>query len=486
MINPDNAELRFLVSKMPNAALTEWGNFSIKTRVTARLNQFTYYISSGNSKKPTLPRNVYDRLALDQDNYVKKNSVLVMDGLIGAEEKVSAQARLIIESSAANIAAMQKQLYFPIAKSSHPDMTTIYTPNLSADFYGQPYLIAVDLDNYVTRIFGTDYFGESKKGGLRMWNKWIYDRGGLALHAGCKTYWDSHGKEWSIVIIGLSGTGKTTTTFHHHLNSQPVQDDFCAIFPDGRIYASENGCFAKTYRLSEDHEPLIYKALTDPQSWLENVYVDKSGRVDFDNGLHTTNGRGTFNLRSIPHRNPCDLPPISHIIFLNRNFDIIPGIARLDIKQVADYFLLGETTGTSAGGACEAGKSLRVPGTNPFFPYGDPLQAQRFKAIVSANPTIQVLLMNTGCIGGREDSPNSIKITIGNSSALIEALLTDQIDWCQDQDFGYEIAGNVIEGCSEFITNPLLFYQSTKRLNEYKKTISQLKRSRDRYLTRLK
>jgi phosphoenolpyruvate carboxykinase (ATP) len=30
--------------------------------------------------------------------------------------------------------------------------------------------------------------------------------------------------------------------------------------------------------------------------------------------------------------------------------------------------MLGETTGTSAGGKDEEGKFLRVPGTNPFFP----------------------------------------------------------------------------------------------------------------------
>jgi len=29
-------------------------------------------------------------------------------------------------------------------------------------------LIAVDLDGGVTRVFNSDYFGESKKGGLRM------------------------------------------------------------------------------------------------------------------------------------------------------------------------------------------------------------------------------------------------------------------------------------------------------------------------------
>ena len=38
----------------------------------------------------------------------------------------------------------------------------------------------------MTRVFNSDYFGESKKGGLRMWNKLVHDRGGLPLHAGCK------------------------------------------------------------------------------------------------------------------------------------------------------------------------------------------------------------------------------------------------------------------------------------------------------------
>ena len=46
----------------------------------------------------------------------------------------------------------------------------------------------------------------------------------------------------------------------------------------------------------------------------------------------------------------------------------MPGVARLDRAQAAAYFMLGETTGTSAGGKDEEGKFLRVPGTNPFFP----------------------------------------------------------------------------------------------------------------------
>ena len=67
-----------------------------------------------------------------------------------------------------------------------PELTVVYTPNLKADGYPDDRLIAVDLEQGVTRVFNSDYFGESKKGGLRMWNKLVHDRGGLPLHAGCK------------------------------------------------------------------------------------------------------------------------------------------------------------------------------------------------------------------------------------------------------------------------------------------------------------
>ncbi len=36
-------------------------------------------------------------------------------------------------------------------------------------------------------------------------------------------------------------------------------------------------------------------------------------------------------------------------------------VARLDRAQAAAYFMLGETTGTSAGGKFQEGKFMRVP-----------------------------------------------------------------------------------------------------------------------------
>src|SRR5205823_5336637 len=163
---------------------------------------------------------------------------------------------------------------FPVddPDSFEPELTVIYTPNLAVDGYPNDRVISVNLEHGVTRICNSDYFGESKKGGLRMWNKLVYDRGGLPLHAGCKVI--------------------------------PTSD--------------------------------------------------------------TQNGRATFSFASIEAADARELESADFLLTLNRNENIIPAVAKLNAEQAAAYFMLGETQGTSAGGAEEAGKFLRVPGTNPF------------------------------------------------------------------------------------------------------------------------
>src|SRR3954453_14097144 len=166
---------------------------------------------------------------------------------------------------------MQQQLYFDPDPDAHePELTVVYTPNLKADGYADERLIAVDLENGVTRVFNSDYFGESKKGGLRMWNRLVYERGGLPLHAGCKLI-PTDGGDRVVLIVGLSGTGKTTTTFTRQNGSLPVQDDFVAWNADGSVDATEAGCFAKTFGLNPDDEPTIHGAVTRPEAYLENV-----------------------------------------------------------------------------------------------------------------------------------------------------------------------------------------------------------------------
>lgn len=481
--NPSNSELRSFISQMPNARQTTWGSYCVRTRVTARSPQSTFIVSDETHSYPTITRAIYRDIEKLQNDFIKRQPMLAIRGWIGAEHPARVPVMIWVEKSHANIAAMQQQLLFTAGNNPQPAFQIIITPTLPAAGYPDGRLIAVDLENNTTRILGTDYFGESKKGGLRMWNKWIYDLGGLALHAGCKVYRDHKNREKSVLIIGLSGTGKTTTTFTRHLRSLPAQDDFCALFPGGKVFASENGCFAKTFGLEPERDALIYQALTRSDAYLENVRVDAQGWVDFADGSYTTNGRGTFSLKAIPHRSPLVLPPVSHIILLNRGQSVIPAIARLNREQAALYFMLGETTGTSAGGKSESGKALHVPGTNPFFFSDDALQGLRFFDLLESMPDTRVLLMNTGRIGGEASGQASLKVGVQDSSHLIEALLANEITWQPDGDFGYEIAcPHPVLEVNAFLLMPRLFYQRNDRLEEYQQVVANLKASRRAFL----
>ena len=232
--NPSTERLRELTEKMPNSQLTEFGNVAVKARVDSRSTKSTYIVEdSTNASKQTITRAEYDRVAAAQDAYIAGQDVVVVDGYIGPDPDFRTKARLIMEASNANVAGMQKQLYYPVGDEYdpgtwEPDTTVVYTPNLPVPGYPNDRLIAVDLNTNVTRVMNSDYFGESKKGGLRMWNNIVYNRGGLSLHAGCKVI-PVEGRNRTVLIVGLSGTGKTTTTFTSQLGSRPAQDDFVAL-----------------------------------------------------------------------------------------------------------------------------------------------------------------------------------------------------------------------------------------------------------------
>ncbi|HEY7452389.1 MAG TPA: phosphoenolpyruvate carboxykinase (ATP), partial [Candidatus Limnocylindria bacterium] len=317
---------------------------------------------------------------------------------------------------------------------------------------------------------------------LRMWNAKVYAAGGLAMHAGCKVVPTDAG-ERTILIIGLSGTGKTTTTFTRQNGSQPVQDDFIGLFPGGKVVGTENGCFAKTFALDPRHEPAIHGAVVKPDAYLENVSQQEAGGpVDFFDESYTKNGRATFPMASLGiWRDPRKIGPVHTLLILNRNDNIIPGVARLSREQAAAFFMLGETQGTSAGGAAEEGKALRVPGTNPFYPYRDEQQANRFWELMGTHP-FDVYLVNTGRVGGPSDHPDSKKLEIEHSGAIVEAVAEGTITWETDPDFGYEVASAVPGIDDPELLQPRRLYERTGRLEEYDALVARLKRERAEFL----
>jgi phosphoenolpyruvate carboxykinase (ATP) len=489
--NPTPEQLRHFAEAMPNARVTEFGNVNVATKVVSRSKLSTFVATDRPEEHSdqTITRAEFDRIAKIQDDYIRTKEMVVIEGFIGNDPQYRVPARLIMEKANANVAAMQLILYYPATAeelaSFEPKVQVIYTPHLEMPGYPDNRLIAVDLENYITRVFNSDYFGESKKGGLRMWNKLVYEQGGLALHSGCKVIPvgpPEENDEKVALIVGLSGTGKTTTTFTKQNNSSPVQDDFCALMPEGRIVATENGCFAKTFGLNRNDEPTIFDACASPLAYLENVSQNDEGKIDYFDTSYTPNGRAVIRMDDIAGAYDArKLKKADFLLILNRNENIIPAVAKLEGPLAAAYFMLGETKGTSAGGAAEAGKSLRVPGTNPFFPLLHAHQGNRMLELMKDNP-MEVYLLNTGAIGGDGKAEGSKKVKIQHSSAIVKAIAEGTIKWEKDPDFGYLVATEVPGIDDPDYLQPKKMYEKQGRLDEYNALVEKYNTDRRAYM----
>ncbi|MEA1903567.1 MAG: phosphoenolpyruvate carboxykinase (ATP), partial [Actinomycetota bacterium] len=149
--------------------------------------------------------------------------------------------------------------------------------------------------------------------------------------------------------------------------------------------------------------------------------------------------------------------------------------------QIPAYFMLGETKGTSAGGAAEAGKSLRVPGTNPFFFDDDAMQGNRVLELLKTMPGLEAYVMNTGRVGG--EGEDSKKVRIGDSSAVVQGIVEGAIEWVRDQDFGYDVAASVPGVSDAELLQPRRLYNRQGRIAEYEAVVGRLKMERVSYLS---
>lgn len=507
--NPSQTQLRELAREhTPFCEPTALGSLNKVARNKARKAAFTYIIDRKGEPEAyshkTITPDAADALIAGQRTYIEAvGKMISIEAYVGVGP-YAVPVQWLYTYEGANIAGMQQILAFPreevetpeqLAEPFKPAFRLFYTPGHAVDMPGGQ-AIVVDLDNNVTHIIGPDYFGESKKGALRMLAAAVYRKGGLLMHAGAKAITTDSGERVSMGILGLSGTGKTTTTFSKQgERTEPIQDDMLAIWPKGQLSITENGCFAKTFGLTEDTEPVIYRGTCSPQAWIENVYVEADGKPVFDkrllgaadvarlrdvligtgapeanvdayiagsvtaeqvveNGVPkdgwdfvawTENGRSIVPMSSIEQAADLHNVPALHSLgILNRDEGLdaaTPGILRFTSPaQAAGYLMLGETSKTSAAGK-DRGKT-RSPFTQPFFPLSHKLQAQRFSELAATFPAVTMWLMNTGYVGGgaREVAAGeALKIKIRHSSAMLEALIGGAIKWTVDPDFGYEV-----------------------------------------------
>jgi|GEM_PF-112768 len=559
--NPDQATLRDLsAAHTPSLLTTKVGSLNKVTRNKARMAKYTYILSTDGdawSQNIIDPAKGRDLIARQHEYIQAAGTMIAIDGYVGLGERALG-ATYLYTPEGANIAGMQQILSFPrqevesadtLAAPFQPAFRLVYTPDFRPDDMPGGQCILVDMENWTTYVMGPDYFGESKKGVLRMLNHYVYLNDGLVLHAGAKAVTLPSGEKLTMTVMGLSGTGKTTTTFSAQGDlTEPIQDDMVVLWPNGELSITENGCFAKIEKLAPEAEPVIHAGTTSSEAWLENAWLEADGDFDFfkselspeevarvrdiliatnadptnvdkyiagevkladvlDDGgipldgwdfvIWTGNGRSIIPMSSIPGAADLhDIPQVQSMGILNRdegNDAGMPGIVRFTTPaQAAGYFMLGETSMTSAAGK-ERGKT-RSPFTQPFFPAKFGLQANRFRELAATMPGVPMWLMNTGYVGGDAktvaDGTAGLKVKIRHSSAMLEAMLSGAVVWTVDPDFGYEVVdvdapenAALLERVPKAILSPRSYYAEQGRSDEYEAWVSQMTAGRRAFLT---
>ena len=267
-------------------------------------------------------------------------------------------------------------------------------------------------------IINTWYGGEMKKGMFSMMNYYLPLKGMASMHCSANT--NMEGKDTAI-FFGLSGTGKTT------LSTDPkrllIGDDEHG-WDDNGVFNLEGGCYAKVINLDKDSEPDIYKAIRR-DALLENVTVDKDGKIDFADKSVTENTRVSYPINHIEKI----VKPISHgphaenVIFLSADaFGVLPPVSILTPEQTQYYFLSGFTAklaGTERGitaptptfSACFGQAFLELHPTK----YGEELV--KHMKITGA----KAYLVNTGWNGSGK------RISIKDTRGIIDAILDGSI-----------------------------------------------------------
>lgn len=433
--NPTDAELRNWALEK-GGTITEFGNLSVVTSVRNRIAKFTEIIMG---KMEESDKYLVKKVMA----YLRDKEVIRLDRVMCQTKGFKRNCRLYVTADYPRLPLMWGNTLFP-SEGGKPDFTVITVPEWPEK------KVLVLPESGTTLILGSDYKGENKKAMLRQVMYWAKQNGALGLHAASKILRiekDGELKDHGFLLFGLSGTGKTSLSCHSHWLKYPErviirQDDVVILQSDGSAVGTEESFYLKTDGLEPDSQPLLYAAAISPRAILENVWVEKStGKVDFFNTTLTSNGRGMVKRSDIAFTDDfIDLKKVDYVVFITRRNDIQPPVARLSAEWAAAAFMLGESVETSAGDPTQAGKSLRVVGTNPFIVGSHEDEGNLFLKILKKNPNIECFILNTGMIGGMERGQ---KITVRDSVKILEQIARGGITWKKDECWGYEVPSKI-------------------------------------------
>ena len=329
-------------------------------------------------------------------------------------------------------------------------------------------VVAFNVTSREQCIVNTWYGGEMKKGMFSMMNYYLPLKGIAAMHCSANT--DMNGENTAI-FFGLSGTGKTT------LSTDPkrllIGDDEHG-WDDNGVFNFEGGCYAKVINLDKESEPDIYNAIKR-DALLENVTVDKDGKIDFADKSVTENTRVSYPIefidKIVKNVRPISAGPAAkNVIFLSADaFGVLPPVSILTPEQTKYYFLSGFTAklaGTERGiteptptfSACFGQAFLELHPTK----YAEELVKKMEKSGAKA------YLVNTGWNGTGK------RISIKDTRGIIDAILGGAILKAPTKKipyFNFEVPTE-LEGVDTGILDPRDTYANPAEWDEKAKDLA--------------
>ncbi len=398
----------------------------------------------------------FDALHRDFLAHAAERSLFVQDLFAGASEAHRISVRVFCEY-AWHALFIRHLLIVPDNASLHrfaPKLTIIDLPSFKADpkRHGvrSGTVIACDFTRGIVLIGGTSYAGEIKKSVFSYLNYTLPVNSVLPMH--CSVNQGKGGD--SAVFFGLSGTGKTT------LSTDPdrvlIGDDEHGWAAEG-LYNFEGGCYAKVIKLSGEHEPDIYKAVSTWGAVLENVVLDKDRVPNYASDGLTENTRGAYPISYVPDASLVGLAnhPANVIMLTADAFGVLPPIAQLTPSQAMYHFLSGYTAkvaGTEKGvneptATFSAWFGARFRSRHPVV-YGNMLRD------LIAKHSVKCWLVNTGWTGGRYGVGK--RMALPATRALVNLALSGKLDATpmeQDPVFGFLVPTEA-EGVDSAILRP--------------------------------
>lgn len=308
---------------------------------------------------------------------------------------------------------------------SDPLYTVYSAPSVKAnpitDHTRSETFIVIHLARRIVLMGGTEYAGELKKSVFTLMHHHLPNQGVLPMHCSATVGHDQD----VVLFFGLSGTGKTT------LSADPrrmlIGDDEHGWGHDG-VFNVENGCYAKCIDLSEEREPIIYRAIRYG-AVLENVIHDASRQPIYRDRTLTENTRAAYPLNHV--HNVAPQRRASHpkaIIFLSADATgILPCVARLNSQDAHKHFLLGYTSklaGTERGVVVPE-PTFSACFASPFLTYDPETYAHMFMDRVNQY-NVPVYLLNTGWVGGGVGDTDRIPLTL--SQEIVNRIIAGELD----------------------------------------------------------